>query len=582
MFVESTGAVLSKITDSNNLRDTGNGAWEISPFVVFGLCGFTLYLAWMFTVYISPILAPENILQALGLGVPLPTAVDGAAAAGAAGAATGAAGGGLPAVAASADGTSLSPIRHLARFAQMSSLLLTMLIAWRVSDLLSRRRSVLFMLVTSLALNSFGLLALLLFSENPSAYSPVLANILPIAAAALMGISQGFMVLLWSSFLCLIGEHRILLFTAICVGCAALLTLLMAFLLPLAAVWITLSLAWLSMACFAFVHYSQPDMPKPLLVKAKASDKRFNIHIKSTVSVILYSMAIGFAVCFIASSNSGFLGVSAAAVAVIVASIIVALDTVRRQYITESLLNKLHMPVMIIGIAPMFFANQTIQILGCAGLLCFFMVIFIINLTALTEHVRIDHLNSIRVFGFGRAGNALGFLIGGLICYLAYYAPHSLLFGGSDEFNWTSAFLLVLLAIFVAGSSFIFEDHYPTTNTSKLAHRAGTAAREHNLPSSDLLTLSSYMLEQDDDSQPGGGGIWSKRIKALSAQYCLSPKETEVLFLLAKGRNAEYIQNELVVSRHTAKAHIYHIYQKTGVHSRQDLINLLENVEIAP
>lgn len=542
---------MSRLPDSNDLQDTDNGAWEISPFVVFGLCGFTLYLAWMFTVYISPILAPENILQTLRLSPP--------------------------------DGLTGSA-RHLARFAQISALLLTMLITWRMSDILSRKRSVLFMLIGSLVLSSSGLLALLLpgIPSIAAIYSSGIASVLPISVAALMGISQGFMILLWSSFLCVIGEHRVLLFAAICVGCAALLTLLMSFLLPMAAVLITLSLAWLSMACFAFVHYSQPDMPKPLLVKASASDKRFNIHVKSTVSVMLYSMAIGFAVSFIASSDSGFLGVVAAAVAVIVASVIVALDTTRRQRITESILNKLHMPVVIIGVAPMFFTNHVVQILGCVCLLCFFMIIYIINLTALTEHVRIDHLNSIRVFGFGRAGNAFGFFVGSLVCYLAYYAPHELLFGGSSEFNWTSVFLLLLLAIFVVGSSFIFEDHYPTDNASKLVQRTRPAVKEHNLPSSDLLTLSTYMLDQEDTSELGGGGIWSKRIKALSAQFGLSPKETEVLFLLAKGRNAEYIQNQLVVSRHTAKAHIYHIYQKTGVHSRQDLINLLENVEIAP
>ena len=50
--------------------------------------------------------------------------------------------------------------------------------------------------------------------------------------------------------------------------------------------------------------------------------------------------------------------------------------------------------------------------------------------------------------------------------------------------------------------------------------------------------------------------------------------------MLAKGRNADYITEKLVISSHTAKAHIYNIYQKTGVHSRQELMDLVENTDV--
>ena len=50
---------------------------------------------------------------------------------------------------------------------------------------------------------------------------------------------------------------------------------------------------------------------------------------------------------------------------------------------------------------------------------------------------------------------------------------------------------------------------------------------------------------------------------------------------LAKGRNADYITEKLIISSHTAKAHIYNIYQKTGVHSRQELMDLVEDTDVA-
>lgn len=62
----------------------------------------------------------------------------------------------------------------------------------------------------------------------------------------------------------------------------------------------------------------------------------------------------------------------------------------------------------------------------------------------------------------------------------------------------------------------------------------------------------------------------------IAGQNGLSPRETEVFILLARGRNRERIQDALVVSRDTAKAHIKHVYSKLGVHSQQELIDLVE------
>lgn len=59
--------------------------------------------------------------------------------------------------------------------------------------------------------------------------------------------------------------------------------------------------------------------------------------------------------------------------------------------------------------------------------------------------------------------------------------------------------------------------------------------------------------------------------------YRLTPREAEVLSLLASGRNAESIGKILVVSSETAKTHTKHIYSKMGVHSRQELLDKLDD-----
>ena len=63
----------------------------------------------------------------------------------------------------------------------------------------------------------------------------------------------------------------------------------------------------------------------------------------------------------------------------------------------------------------------------------------------------------------------------------------------------------------------------------------------------------------------------------MAEQYRLSPREVDVLRLLSRGRSVPYMRDALVISKSTIETHIKHLYAKAGVHSRQELINLLES-----
>ena len=63
---------------------------------------------------------------------------------------------------------------------------------------------------------------------------------------------------------------------------------------------------------------------------------------------------------------------------------------------------------------------------------------------------------------------------------------------------------------------------------------------------------------------------------ALVRRFGLSERELEVLRLLGEGRTAKYISETLVVSFNTARSHVRHVFDKLDVHSRQELIDLIQ------
>ena len=66
-------------------------------------------------------------------------------------------------------------------------------------------------------------------------------------------------------------------------------------------------------------------------------------------------------------------------------------------------------------------------------------------------------------------------------------------------------------------------------------------------------------------------------LRAMAAACGLSTRETEVFILLAQGRNRRFICEELFIADGTASTHIGRIYEKLGVHSKQELITLVQS-----
>lgn len=92
-----------------------------------------------------------------------------------------------------------------------------------------------------------------------------------------------------------------------------------------------------------------------------------------------------------------------------------------------------------------------------------------------------------------------------------------------------------------------------------------------------LCALCVWLTQRSMHTPPAAFAVGIEdACKNVAVSYGLSPRESEVLTYLARGRLATYIADALTVSPHTIKTHTKHIHEKLGVASRQELIDLIE------
>ncbi|MBS5450807.1 MAG: helix-turn-helix transcriptional regulator [Coriobacteriia bacterium] len=68
----------------------------------------------------------------------------------------------------------------------------------------------------------------------------------------------------------------------------------------------------------------------------------------------------------------------------------------------------------------------------------------------------------------------------------------------------------------------------------------------------------------------------SDRVAGIARRFGLSARETEILQLWGAGHTGSFIEQELGISKNTVKTHLSHIYAKTGVANKNELLRLVE------
>ena len=197
------------------------------------------------------------------------------------------------------------------------------------------------------------------------------------------------------------------------------------------------------------------------------------------------------------------------------------------------------------------------------------------------------HANALLGVGITQGSLHLGVVAGNVF---GEQTSHSMLDGTLDIFTIT----LVIIAVFSLAWLFFPADRpnrgqrrsnssgqvigTSVATTAYLAAAAASGAISSPALAPTELSASSSQQEPSDASlSPETPASIDAVCAALAQDRGLSGRETEILGYLARGRSQPYIREELVLSKNTVATHVKHIYQKLNVHSRQELLDLIES-----
>jgi DNA-binding CsgD family transcriptional regulator len=284
--------------------------------------------------------------------------------------------------------------------------------------------------------------------------------------------------------------------------------------------------------------------------------------ISSTVQLAVYGLIFGLIQGSVNHSGVDFLVPfnPFATLGAGLAGTLIALICLRRvNEMNIDLIHKISLIMLVGALLALPLVPDVANILIATVIMCSYILfdvavmVFVVNLTRLFD------LDSWAFLGINRASVYGAFFIGLLIGLPLYnfwssFSLYKAAFSGATVF-----LLIVVTTAFMGRRESWFAATYMNEEESASDQEAGGAVGQADSGSGSQMPT-----------------LWRQRCLATAEQFNLSPRETEVFMLLAKGRNAEYIQKILFISNHTVKTHIANIYHKMNIHSVQQMLDIIE------
>lgn len=382
----------------------------------------------------------------------------------------------------------------------------------------------------ALVVSTVGMFASLVF--------PMYADVIGLVSAVLGGVGIALVILLWSELYGCLNPFRVALYYSASMIVAALLVYVTRGLsIPwLAAVTTLLPVVSLAAVAAGFRSLPVGELPQ-------AAPTKFSFPWKIVLLMAVYAFAYGLKESSMYQSTFGpHSAFGTLAVALIVFVGVIA----RGGKFDFGIIYRIALPLMVAAFLILpnvgVLTKAMLDFCTSASYTAFSILIMLIMANLSYRY----GMSAIWLFGIERGVRALFSLLG--------RQTESLM--GSSGFGLAGADAVVsgLVIVMVVAATMILFSEKELSSQWGVAFLGGGGA-------ADTAIVKKQEL--------------ANRCQNLAREYSLSPREEEVLLLLAQHKTVGSIERELFIANGTAKTHIRHIYRKLDIHSRDELTDLL-------
>ena len=258
-------------------------------------------------------------------------------------------------------------------------------------------------------------------------------------------------------------------------------------------------------------------------------------------TVAVFGALFGIALYLLCANLDAVDPLAVAAAVACGAGLHLALSVLVKRYVPFGTAEKVALLLLVVGFLGLAFLGPGLMLACCLFIVGVYVYLDFSNLSALVGFAS-GHPSPFWRIARGQLVLPAGMIVSWSLCMAIEYANPSL-FAYVPYLALGLLLALALLAAFVPFKDNTFADK----------------------------TVKAEIVE---------GGYFKQRCNQAAQTYKLSNREGEILYDLAKGRNAQFIADELNISAYTAKTHVYHIYQKMGINSQQELISIVDSTEV--